>query len=384
MDESVSDNMISVIVPVYNSQDYLDACIDSISKQTYRNIEIIIVDDGSTDNSRDLCDAYATNDSRIHVIHKQNEGLVAARKTGIENAHGEYITFVDSDDYIDLDTYEVLIGKLDKRRPDMVLYSLVEDYPDRSCLKNNHFSEGFYTKEEINNAILPTMLSYGEFFDFGILPNLVCKLIRREFVVNSNMIVDECIMVGEDAAHTFQLIPQANDLMIIDYAPYHYCKRYDSMMWSETDLYRIEALKDNLNDCFYRLGISELMGIQLKKYISFVTLLKAPYDLLRKYVPFSNSQLRIALYGAGGMGQAVYNSFSEVISLWVDKNALRFQELNMPVKNADNLLCLNEDYDVVFIAILSSKICNSVSEMLRENGINKRIYYYDGEIVKCI
>lgn len=384
MAESVSNNLISVIVPVYNSQDYLDACICSICNQTYDNIEIIIIDDGSTDNSGTLCDAYARSDSRIRVIHKQNEGLVVARKTGLENACGEYITFVDSDDYIDLDSYEVLMRKLDMRKPDIVLYELVEDYPDHSCVKHNHFPEGFYSKEHIRKTIIPSMLCYGDFFDFGILPNLVCKMIKREFLRNVNLTVDNRIMIGEDVAHTFQLIPQANDLMIIEYAPYHYCKRYDSMMWGKTDIYRIEALRETLEDCFYRLEINEIMETQLKEYISFVTLLKAPFDLLRKYRPFSNLHLRVALYGAGGMGQAVYNSFSRSISLWVDNNVMRFQETDIPVKAVDCLYYCKEDYDVVFVAILNLKTCELVSRMLREKGIQKRIFYFDGRAVKCI
>jgi len=384
MDKPVSDNLISIIVPVYNSQDYLGTCIRSICDQTYNNIEIIIIDDGSSDNSGILCDTYASNDSRIRVIHKKNAGLVAARKTGIENACGEYITFVDSDDYIDLDSYETLMSKLDMRKPDIILYNLVEEYPDHSCEKRNHFREGLYTKEDIRKIIIPAMLSYGDFFDFGILPNLVCKMIRREFIKEANLIIDERITVGEDAAHTFQLIPQANELMIVEYAPYHYCKRYDSMMWGKTDSYRIEALGENLEGCFYRFGINEIMETQLKRYVSFVTLLKAPIDLLRKYVPFSNPQLRIALYGAGGMGQAVYNSFSEVVSIWVDKNAKIFQESAIDVKDIDSLYCVNEDYDVVFVAILNSKICDLVGNMLRENGVYKKIYYFDGEKMKCI
>lgn len=383
MDKSVSDNLISVIVPVYNSQDYLDVCIHSICEQTYNNIEIIIVDDGSTDDSGMLCDKYASNDSRIRVIHTSNEGLVTARKIGIKKACGEYITFVDSDDYIDRDSFEKLMGKLGTRRPDMVLYDLIEEYPDHSCQKLNHFTEGYYTKEAIRKSIIPSMLSCGVFFDFGILPNLVCKMIRREFIRNVDLIVDKRIMIGEDVVHTFQLIPQVNDLMIIKYAPYHYFKRYDSMMWKKTDSYRVEALKANLENCFNRLGIWKIMEVQLKQYLLFVTLLKTPFDLLRKSRPFSNPQLRIALYGAGGMGQAVYNYFSNVVTLWVDRAADTLSNINTAIKGVDHLFSDLYEYDEVVIAILNTDTSKRILNDLRNRGLQKRIHYFDENGIVC-
>ena len=95
------NNRITVIVPVYNVERYINKCIDSIKNQTYSNLQIILVDDGSTDNSGKICDIYAMNDNRIEVFHTKNKGLVAARKFGILHAVGEYVGFVDSDDYIE-------------------------------------------------------------------------------------------------------------------------------------------------------------------------------------------------------------------------------------------------------------------------------------------
>ena len=97
---------ISVIVPIYNVEDYLEHCIDSICAQTYRNLEIILVDDGSMDHSGQICDRYAALDTRITVIHQENKGVVAARKAGLQHAQGEYTGFVDGDDYLDPDMYD--------------------------------------------------------------------------------------------------------------------------------------------------------------------------------------------------------------------------------------------------------------------------------------
>lgn len=112
---------ISIIVPVYNVEKYLDACIKSILQQTYKNIELILVDDGSTDNSPQICDSYVLKDSRIKVIHQDNQGISAARNIGIENATGEYIVFIDSDDYISENMIEKLYIALKETESDMAI-----------------------------------------------------------------------------------------------------------------------------------------------------------------------------------------------------------------------------------------------------------------------
>ena len=113
--------MLSIIVPVYNVREYLEACLDSILHQTYRNLEIIIVDDGSRDGSSEICDRYAHKDSRITVIHQSNQGLSGARNTGLDHIHGEWVAFVDSDDVMDLRMYETMLWYVDKYSSDMVV-----------------------------------------------------------------------------------------------------------------------------------------------------------------------------------------------------------------------------------------------------------------------
>lgn len=121
--------MISVIIPVYNVEEYLERCVNSVLKQTYNDLEIILVDDGSTDNSGKICDELKNKDDRIIVIHKENQGLSASRNIGIEKATGEYITFVDSDDYILEDMYETLYKNLIRNDADisMCKYQYVKE-----------------------------------------------------------------------------------------------------------------------------------------------------------------------------------------------------------------------------------------------------------------
>lgn len=113
------NEMISVIVPVYNVDKYLDKCIETIRNQTYENLEIILIDDGSTDQSGNLCDVYAKQDMRIHVIHQENRGLSGARNRGIEEARGEYLAFIDGDDYIDSRMMEVLLNNMISTQADI-------------------------------------------------------------------------------------------------------------------------------------------------------------------------------------------------------------------------------------------------------------------------
>ena len=115
-------NMLTLIIPIYNIEQYLSQCLDSIINQTYKNIQIILVDDGSTDSSGRICDEYADKDSRIIVIHKENGGLVSARKAGLREATGEYVVYVDGDDWIELNAIEHMVGTIERTKEDIVIY----------------------------------------------------------------------------------------------------------------------------------------------------------------------------------------------------------------------------------------------------------------------
>ncbi len=114
--------LITVIIPVYNTEEYLRSCLDSIINQTYRNLEILVIDDGSTDLSPAICDTYAELDSRVQVIHKENQGVSASRNLGIEMATGDYISFIDSDDWLESESYEHLISCFVEHKVDAVIF----------------------------------------------------------------------------------------------------------------------------------------------------------------------------------------------------------------------------------------------------------------------
>lgn len=366
---------ISVIIPIYNAEQYLKKCIESIIGQTYRNLDIVLVDDGSTDASPWICEKYAAMDERVKVIHRENAGLVAAREAGVENAIGDYVTFVDADDYIDPDAYEVLVRNLESDDVDIVAFGMLEEYPEHIVKKENHYPDGLYQRQEIERVLFPSMLSYGSFFDFGILPNLVCKVIKKSFWVESDVNVDNGITVGEDADATFQLLVNAQTVQLIDIYPYHYVKRDDSMMWKSIKEGSIEKLQSDLMRSFQRSGVQDIMKRQLADFVAFVSLLKQPWRVAK--VENALVGKRIALYGAGGFGQAIFGNYREQVVVWVDGNYQRYIQREFDIYPVETLLEYQDKYDAIYVAILNVEICRDVKEKIMSMGVEKPVLFYE-------
>ena len=148
---------VSVVVPIYNAEKYLKQCLDSIVNQTLKDIEIILIDDGSTDGSAEICKAYLS-DSRVMYYHKENEGLAAARADGIERAKGEYIGFVDSDDWLELDTYEKMYTAAQKNHSDIVFCNCIQNEDGHRFTPE--MRSGAYDRQQILEEIIPRTLAY--------------------------------------------------------------------------------------------------------------------------------------------------------------------------------------------------------------------------------
>ncbi len=225
--------MLSIVVPVYNVSDYLDDCINSILCQSYTDLQIILVDDGSTDDSGKKCDLYADRDNRIKVIHKQNGGLMSAWKTGVREAEGEYIGFVDSDDYIDCDMYSTLIQSAEKNSSDITLCGLIREYGTHSEKETFYLESGVYDRKAIEERIFPIIISNGTMLNRGLSPNRVTKIFKRELLLNNLELCDERISLGEDMLPTFSCICDAKNVTVLaDFNPYHYKIRSTSIMGS--------------------------------------------------------------------------------------------------------------------------------------------------------
>ena len=143
------ETKVTVVIPVYNTKKYLPECVLSVKEQTYRNVEILLVDDGSTDGSSALCDELAKSDGRIRVIHKENGGAATARNLGIDEAAGEYIMFLDSDDWLDTDAIEYLCRFADENKTDVLRFNYVREFEGKSLVKPNTFlEERLYIQDE--------------------------------------------------------------------------------------------------------------------------------------------------------------------------------------------------------------------------------------------
>lgn len=239
--------MLSVIIPVYNVEEYLEKCVDSVINQTLSDIEIILVDDGSTDNCGKICDSYAQRDSRIKVIHKQNGGLMSAWKCGLSSARGDIIGFVDSDDWIDSDMYEKMLCCMNEHNVDLVCASLIREFDDRSEREQMFVRTGRYDRAQIEKEIFPCVISMGTMLDRCITPNRVTKIFKKERLLKNIHRCDERISLGEDFVAVFPYVCDAESMYVMDFYPYHYRIRGTSIMGSFNPKFTEQALLLNEN-----------------------------------------------------------------------------------------------------------------------------------------
>lgn len=208
---------ITVIVAVYNVEKYIEKCLLSICNQTYKNLEIIVVDDGSTDAGGSICDKIAASDTRIQVVHKKNAGVSSARNTGLKLATGDYVTFVDGDDYIDENMYEIMMEQLGSDKAQMAICSFRYIYHTKAKPEKLTLTKSMVTGEEYLDSLLKD--AFG--FYYSVVWN---KLIRRELIVNNNILFDEEWGVMEDFRFVLQLLPQLETIRVCNEVLYNYRK----------------------------------------------------------------------------------------------------------------------------------------------------------------
>ena len=227
---------VSVIVPIYNVEQYLNRCINSILSQSYINLEIILVNDGSTDKSGDICEEYAKSDSRIKIIQKQNGGLTSARRAGIGKATGDYVIVVDGDDWIDTQTIQSCVSVLyNHTKVDLVMFSYTKEYSNHS-IENHIFSEDkdFLVQSEFMTGVYRRLfgltnseLSCPEKLDY--LSTLWGKLYRRELVLSGKYVDTQEVGSGEDGIFNLDALQACKQAVYINKPFYHYCKNDSSL-----------------------------------------------------------------------------------------------------------------------------------------------------------
>lgn len=237
---------VSIIVPIYNVEKYLKRCLESLLNQTLRDIEIILVDDGSPDKCPQLCDAYATRDSRVKVIHKKNAGLGYARNSGLEIATGEFVAFVDSDDYVDLNTYKILYDNAKSLDADVVLCGFKRLNNEKvNIVSDTQIPQVLHGDDCI--SVLKGMIGIStnvQFYHFAVWHGIY----RNALIQNNNVrFCSERDYISEDIVFHLSILPLCNCISVIPDNLYYYCLNENSL----TTKYKPGRLNANIKLCRY-------------------------------------------------------------------------------------------------------------------------------------
>lgn len=379
---NVKNTKLSIVVPVYNTGQYLRRCLKSICTQTLKEIEIILVDDGSEDDSGEICDAHAAADARIQVIHKVNEGPGSARRAGLAFATGKYIGFVDSDDWIEPDMYQTLYGIAVCNDADIVAEGMIDDLGNESQRRLNMLPSGKYGTTEDRKKIYENMISCRNFFQMGIQPYLWNKLFRRELAFRYINMIPQSIRIGEDAAALYPMLVQADTIVISDTAHYHYCRRETSVMLEisqeDQEYENAVLLHSFLRKAFAETGMYEVMREQLWRYTvnNLMTRAYGKYAEMDKesvLFPFSDiaQDDSLIIYGAGAFGKAVYqyavNHKNLKVEAWIDQKAAAYQELGLDVSMLEDVHI--EHKHKIIVAVFSEAAYWKIREKLIKVGV---------------
>ena len=248
--------LISVIVPIYNVEDYLDRCVESIVKQTYKHLEIILVDDGSPDNCPQICDGWAEKDSRIKVIHKENGGLSDARNAGLKITTGEIVSFIDSDDWIEMDMFEKMLNRMIEDDCDIVSCGVKWVEEDGSVIRD----------VTSNDGVLDTQSAMKELLNDGKLKQHVWNKIYKFDLIQD--VPFEKGKYHEDVFWSYLIVGRAKRISVITDSFYNYVQRSNSIMGEGFSAKRLDALDANYLRCEYmKKHFPELYDHALYVYI---------------------------------------------------------------------------------------------------------------------
>ena len=268
---------VSIIIPAYNIAPYLERCLESVRCQTFKNLQIIIIDDGSTDQTGMIADSFVERDKRFHVIHKENRGVSAARKTGVEQADGEYIGFVDGDDYIEPEMYEKLVELAVEYDVDIAHCGYQMVFPDRVDL--------YYGTKRLK--VQDTYTGVKDLLEGSLVePGLVNKIYRHKLF--EDIEYDENIVINEDLLLNYFLFHRSEKAVFTDVPYYHYMVRKNSASTSDWNEHKLldpvcvlETMYVNENDVELKKIICNRYVYQLVRLLIFQS--DKQKSTLRKY-----------------------------------------------------------------------------------------------------
>lgn len=384
MPTSLTQPLISVLVPIYGVDAYLPKCIESLLKQTYKNLEIILVNDGSPDNSAQICEKYAELDSRIRVIHQQNGGLVSARKVGILAATGEYIAYVDGDDWVDEAMYTQLIEVALQTGAEIIAAGHKEVLGNQVVeVLHNQLPAGLYTSSQLEQKLYPNMLFSGKFSQFGIFTYLWNKLFKKEVVLASQLNVPDEIFIGEDAACLYPALLRSKSVYVTDSSNYHYVQHPKSMVkarkLNNNELNRYNLLYLHLYQAFSTSNQSQTLNSQLEHFMLSLLTVRTGLDFhgdgeVNELFAFGKVAVtsKLIVCGAGTFGQHLINKIKnntqfELVA-WLDSLSDIYKGFGFDVSSLAKIK--NLDFDYVLVAYVDEQNFFTVKKQLEELGIN--------------
>lgn len=373
---------ISVIVPIYNVEPYLVKCIESILGQTYTNLQVILVDDGATDDSGKICDDFARKDNRIQVIHKMNGGLVSARKAGLKIADGDFIGFVDSDDYVEPSYYEILLKDIVNSQADLVHTGYIYDQYGYST-KILQFENAVC---DLNSDVAAQMIKQyilGQEKSINITASIWSKLFKSDLIKKCYEKVPDGQSFGEDLICLCACLLEGKKICLHREAFYHYNMRPGSITNKKEVISLLDAaaLYHCLKKLFSSYDILDQVNLSLDHYyvgltVSMIKKIDSFSGYIYNYV-FRDIDLirgkKIVIYGAGNVGQGYYAQICRYTSCkivgWIDNGYkdICFDYANIVAPKSIR----NMQYDFVLIAVEKECVAEEIKQELSLMGVSE-------------
>ena len=366
--------LISIIIPVYNAENYLNQCFGSIRVQTYQNLEIIFIDDGSTDHSYGMCLAYAVQDLRVRVYTKKNGGQSSARRLGVEKAAGTYIGFVDADDWIDSTMYEKMFRIIQKYSSDIVICEFHKAYADGTVISQASDMTGMYD----GKYLISHFFLQEDCFCGRIPGTLYTALFCKDKIRESISLIDDRINYSEDFAWLAAACLNSPKVYVMRESLYFYRVNENSVtnVHNKSNIESQKLLFQNMANLYREKGLSKEAYRQLG-YMVIRDMMMGGYDyFLDKYeelFPYSgvHKNLKIVIYGAGQCGTEMYSKIktqgSRDIEAWVDRNwSMYDSEQVLPVESIKNV-----KFDYIVMAVLKQSVSRQIKRDLIGMGIDE-------------
>ena len=378
---------LSIIVPEYNVENYISECLESVLAQTYENLEIIIVDDGSTDNTYKILSEFAHKENRVKLFHQENKGVVAARAKGVSESHGSLIGFVDADDYIDAKMYETLYREISGA--DIVSCSANKQWSKgRTEIIHNQFANGAYTGDEYKRFVASMIYDFGSCESQRVTPWLWNKLFKRQIFEK----IDTTELLGisnfEDVIILYEYLINAKSIRFIDDVLYYYRFRENSAFRGENCNYLVDVgrmysiLKTHFEESEYRdILIPQLQKMtQVLVFSGFERNMKfdwkfSPIQFTTDFGEFKGK--KIILYGAGRCGKDFHKqllAYGYDVCLWCDSDTSIGHyggfEISTPEIIPD---CMEKNEDpLVLVAVNNEERANNIIDTLINLGVDKK------------